>query len=317
MERVEELLTAYGYQIVFGWAFVVQGGTPVPALPMLLGAGALAARGKLSLFAAVMTAVAATLLADAIWYGLGRLKGQRVFGIITRMALDPDSVVRTAKDRFLKHRLGNLVVVKFLPGVSALAAALAGTVHLNPGAFLGADLAGALLWAGGWMTVGYLAADSLIIVATAAARIGRLLIVLAALALALWIGAKWMRRRRFLRHLRAARITADELKRRLDAGERLVVVDARAALDVETVPYRIPGALRIDPDELLRGLDHPPPFGPEEMVVFYCSEPHEATSARIAMLAAKKDYRRVHPLSGGFDSWHSKGLPVEPVESSW
>jgi hypothetical protein len=45
--------------------------------------------------------------------------------------------------------------------------------------------------------------------------------------------------------------------------------------------------------------------------------PHEAISVRLAMLGAKKGYRRVHPLSGGLDAWRSKGFPVGPVESSW
>jgi sulfur-carrier protein adenylyltransferase/sulfurtransferase len=45
-------------------------------------------------------------------------------------------------------------------------------------------------------------------------------------------------------------LTADELKRRLDAGANLVVVDVRQPTGYEVYPGTIPGALRIPPAEL-------------------------------------------------------------------
>jgi len=44
-----------------------------------------------------------------------------------------------------------------------------------------------------------------------------------------YVVLKYVRRRRFLRHLRQARITPVELKRRLDAGDHLVIIDLRTA----------------------------------------------------------------------------------------
>jgi len=76
-----------------------------------------------------------------------------------------------------------------------------------------------------------------------------LAIVVAAVLIA-YLVFKYARRQRFLRHLRKARITAVELKRRLDAGDHLVIVDLRMALDIETAPYGIPGAYRIAPETL-------------------------------------------------------------------
>jgi rhodanese-related sulfurtransferase len=105
-------------------------------------------------------------------------------------------------------------------------------------------------------------------------------------------------------------MTAEELKQWLDAGEPLVVVDVRTDLDVEGAPYRIPGAVRFAPGDLGRGRA---PFRREDTTVFYCSEPNEATSARLTMLGYKKGYLRVHPLSGGLEAWRRKGFPVEPV----
>jgi membrane protein DedA with SNARE-associated domain/rhodanese-related sulfurtransferase len=312
VQQGTDLLIAHGYQILFGWAFVVQFGAPLPAVPMLLGAGALAGQGKLNLPIAVAVGIGATLLADLIWYNVGRLRGNRALGILTRIALDPDSAIRRAKERFAAHRLLFLVIAKFLPGVNPLAAGVAGTVRLDWVTFLVCDVIGALLWAGGWMTSGYLAADVLSALAAEAARVGRPVLVLAAIALGVWLAFKWARRRRFLRHFRAARMTPEELKRRLDAGEPLMVVDVRTVLDVEGAPYRIPGAVRFAPADLGKGRA---PFRRENTVVFYCSEPNEATSARLAIFGYKRGYLGVHPLSGGLDAWRRKDFPVEPVTS--
>ena len=310
MEHGSDLLVAYGYQVLFGWAFLVQCGAPIPGAPILLSAGALAGRGTLSLPIAVAVGMVATLAADLIWYGLGRLQGNRALSILARIALDPDSTIRRAKERFGAHRARLLLVATFLPGLNPLAAGLAGTVRLDLRTFLLYETVGALLWAAGWMTAGYLAADFLSALAVHAMRIGKPLLILVAIGFVAWLLFKWVVRWRFLRHLRAARMTVEDLKERLDAGEPIVLVDVRTALDVEAAPYRIPGAVRLEPGDIGQGR---PPFQRADTVVFYCSEPNEATSARLTMFGYRRGYRHVHPLRGGLESWRSKGFPVESL----
>jgi membrane protein DedA with SNARE-associated domain/rhodanese-related sulfurtransferase len=309
MSELLDLLMRHRMAVIFAWSFGVQGGAPIPAVPMLLGAGALAGAGQMSLMLAVATAVAATLAADVLWYTLGLFVGARLLGILGRLSLDPDSFVRDAKERFQAHRARFLVVAKFLPGVNPLASALAGVVTLRPVSFLTFDVIGAVLWAGGWMTLGYACADVIEVVATQVARVGTPLAIALVAALIAYLAFKLARRQRFLRHLRKARITPLELKRRLDAGDPLVIVDLRTALDIETVPYRIPGARRIAPELLL----HPPaqPLIPRDSeIVFYCAEPREATSAWIAL---RLGFKNTHPLSGGLEGWREAGFPVEPI----
>jgi len=295
--------------VLFAWSLAVQGGAPIPAVPMLLGAGALAGTGQMNLTLAVATAIAASLVADVLWYTLGLFVGARVLGVLGRFSLDPDSFVRDAKERFLAHRARFLVLAKFLPGVNPVACAIAGVVHLRPGPFLSYDVTGALLWAGGWMTLGYVFSDVIGLIATQVARVGAPLAIGFAAALVAYVAFKFARRQRFLRHLQKTRITPRELKRRLEAGDPLVIVDLRTALDIETTPYRIPGARPIAPELLL----HPPaqPLIPlDSDVVFYCAEPREATSA---WLALRLGFKNVHPLSGGLEGWRQAGFIVEPV----
>jgi len=259
---------------------------------------------------AMAPATAAALGADVLWYSLGRTHGTRVLGILCRFSLDPDLLIRHAKERFAAHRVRYLIVAKFLPGVNPLAAGLAGVIPIRPDRFLLYAIAGSLLWAGAWITLGYLCADVIALIATGAARLGRPLLIVVAAALITYVVLKFARRRRFLRHLRSARITAFDLRQRLDAGDHLVGADLRTALDIETAPYRIPGARWIPPDSL----DQPRQVIPKASeVVFYCAEPREATSARMALLLDAHGYKHVHPLSGGLDAWRRAGFPVEPA----
>ena len=245
-----DLLVQHGVAVLFAWAFAVQAGVPAPAVPMLVGAGALSGSGQMDLALAVAAATAAALGADVLWYSLGRTHGTRVFGILCRFSLDPDSLIRHAKERFAAHRVRYLIVAKFLPGVNPLAAGLAGVIPIRPDRFLLYAIAGSLLWAGAWIALGYLCADVIALIADGAARLGRPLLIAIAVALITYVALKFARRRRFLRHLRRARITAFDLRQRLDAGDHLVVVDLRTALDIETTPYRIPGARWVPPDSL-------------------------------------------------------------------
>jgi membrane protein DedA with SNARE-associated domain/rhodanese-related sulfurtransferase len=310
MSSAPDLLTQYGLAVVFAWAFAVQAGAPAPAVPMLLGAGALSGTGRMHLGLAIAAAMAATVAADVVWYSLRRSHGTRALELLCRFSLDPDSLIRHAKERFVAHRLRYLILAKFLPGVNPLAAGLAGAVPIRLGRFVLYAAAGALLWAGAWMTLGYLCADVIARIATGAGRLGTPLVGVIAAALVVYLAYKYARRQRFLRHLRKARITPIELNQRLGAGDHLVIFDLRTMLDIETNPYGIPGARWISPE----ALDEPHQLiHKNSEVVFYCAEPKEATSARRALLLARHGYKNVHPLSGGFESWRQAGFVVEPL----
>jgi rhodanese-related sulfurtransferase len=170
-----------------------------------------------------------------------------------------------------------------------------------------------LLWASAWIILGYAFSEVIGLAVTYAARVGMPLALVIAAVLSVYLVFKYVRRRRFLRHLRKARITPMELNRRLEAGDPLVIVDLRTALDVAAAPYKIPGARLIDPGELR----HPHHLIPRDAeVVFYCAEPREATSARVALRAAAIGFKNVHPLSGGLEGWRQAGFAVESLDGA-
>src|SRR5258706_14248748 len=78
MNDLVEVLVRYGYLVVFGWAFAEQIGLPIPAMPVLLAAGAMAGTGRLSLVLVLLLAALASLVSHGIWYWSARLGGGRV-----------------------------------------------------------------------------------------------------------------------------------------------------------------------------------------------------------------------------------------------
>jgi membrane protein DedA with SNARE-associated domain/rhodanese-related sulfurtransferase len=305
-----DVLVQYGVVVLFAWALGVQAGVPAPAVPILVGAGVLCGSGQMNLVLAIVAATAATIAADALWYTLGRAYGTRVLATLLRFSLDRDSLIREAKERFAAHRARYLILAKFLPGVNPLAAGLAGAVPIPIGRFVRYAAAGAVLWATVWITLGYLCADVIDLVLARAARVKVPLIAVIAVALFVYLVVKYARRQYFLRHLLKARISAPELKRRLEAGDPLVIVDLRTALDREAAPYGIPGAQWFAPETLRHSL-HLIPRGSE--LVVYCEEPREATSALTALRLSSHGFKDIHPLSGGLEGWRQAGFVVEPL----
>ena len=252
MGEVVDFIVRHGEVFVFLYVLADQLGVPVPAVPALLAMGALAGVGKINVGLALGLAVAASLLADTAWYVLGRTRGGGVLRLVCKVSLEPDSCVRRTEEVFVRHGIRALIFSKFVPGLSTVAPPLAGVVGVSFTRFAAYSALAGLLWAGAWGGLGYLAGDALERVVSASGRLGTTLVGLVASAVVVWVVVKWLQRRRFLRSLRIARIGPEALKAALEANPPPLVIDLRSALDLESTPYVIPGALRIAPEDLER-----------------------------------------------------------------
>lgn len=262
-------LLQYGYVILYACVLAEQVGLPVPAVPVLLGMGALAGAGEMSLPLALGVVLAASLPPDLVWYELGRRRGPRVLARICAISLEPDWCVRRTESMFIRFGRKLLLVAKFVPGLSAVASPLAGSAGVARWQFILLDVTGALLWAGTWMGIGYAFSEALDVVAGWVARLGGYALLLAGAALAAYVVLKYAKRQRIFRELRMARITPEELRRRIEAGDGgLAIIDTRSALDVRAVPFLIPGAIRIDADEVERRHAELPK---DREIVLYCT----------------------------------------------
>lgn len=250
MEHLSTFLEQHGAVFVFVSVLAQQLGVPIPAIPAVLAAGALAGSGKLDVRVAIGLAVVASLPGDLLWYYLGRRRGHSVLKTLCRLSIEPDSCVRRTETVFVKHGPASLLVARFVPGLSTVATPLAGVFKVGFKRFLAYDLAGAIIWTVVYVGLGYAFSDQLEYLAGGIARLGSLATVLVVAAVAGYFVFKFVERRRVLRQLRILRIDVDELKRLIDARRDVFVVDLRSAADVEIEPFRIPGALRVDIDNL-------------------------------------------------------------------
>jgi len=268
MQSLIDVLLRHGYTVVFGWVLAEQIGLPLPAEPFLLASGGVAGTGRLSLPLILLAASAGSLIADTMWYWIGRLAGMRVIGWLCRITLEPDSCVRRTERAFAGRGPSSLVVAKFIPGLNTAAPPLAGVLRMPLSQFLGYSAVGAVVWSSAWIGVGFVFSSQLEVAASYAARLGDGLGVLVGLAVAGYIGYKYLARQRFLRKIRIARITPEALKTKLDTGEATMVVDVRDRLDFDREPFIIPGALHLQTEELeARHMEIPR----DRDIILYCT----------------------------------------------
>lgn len=268
MNSTLEFLVRHGYVVLLGWVFIEQLGLPIPSVPLLLASGALAGMHRMNFFLALAIAIFASVCADSLWYQLGRTKGIRILQLLCKISLEPDSCVRKTEGLFSREGSRSLIFAKFLPGLGTVAPPLAGVFHMRPGRFLLYDGLGTLLWAGGFLGAGYIFSDQIEIIAARIASFGGSMGLVLAVAFGSYIAYKFIARQLFMRQLRIARITVDELKKKIDEGQSMVIVDLRHAMDFEADPQTIPGAFRMDATELQEKNGRLPR---DRDVVLYCT----------------------------------------------
>ena len=153
MNDITQFLTSFGGLAVFVAVFADQVGLPIPAPPLLLAAGSMSAGGHLNpVLAAGMTALA-TLLADLLWFHLGRKGGGRALHLLSRWSFSRNVSSARAGAILARYGLLALAIAKFLPG--AVMPSLAGALGMSTRRFLLFDGLAALFYGGSYITAGF------------------------------------------------------------------------------------------------------------------------------------------------------------------
>ena len=308
MATLLELLRQYGLTLVFATVLLSQAGVPLPAYPVLILAGSLAAAGQLSGIGAWGCALLASLLADVAWYRGGQRYGGRVLRQVCRLSLTPATCVRQTESIFERWGAKSLMVAKFIPGFASIATAMAGATGVRALPFLGYDAIGALLWSGVGIGLGALFAPAVVQVMAALHALGFWGLALIGVALLAYIAHRLWRRWQFRTLLRIDRVSVESLQEMLNGDPVPLVVDVRSP--TEQAEGRIPGALGFDPKAWPKALETADRDRP---VVVYCDCPDEASAALFARQLVSRGFRQATPLAGGLHAWRSAGLPVEAM----
>jgi membrane protein DedA with SNARE-associated domain/rhodanese-related sulfurtransferase len=300
----------YGLVIVFINVFASQIGLPVPVVPTLIVAGAIAADGQLPMAALFVWSVLACLIADCAWYAIGQIYGIRVLKLLCRISLEPDSCVSQTQTSFERWGVNSLVIAKFIPGLATIAPPLAGALRIGWLRFTGLSTASAMLWVGTALVIGTLFKDQIALLLIHLGDIGSVAAVIVGAALVLYIAYKWWERFRFFKSLRMARINVAELYELVQAGAEPVIVDVRSPTARALDPRWIPGALHVPIDDVAKHIADLPR---NRDIILYCACPSEASAARVARVLMNHGFRKVRPLYGGLDAWVAAGYAVVGV----
>ena len=311
MGSLNTALMHHGYAILAVIVFLEAIGVPVPAAVALLIAGGAAANGILQAQYVVGIALIAMLSGDTLMFLLGRYTGWWLLGLLCRISLNPEACILRSADSFYRRGRTLLVIAKFIPGINTMAPPLAGSMNMRLMTFLRLDLAGAVLYTGSYILVGFIFSGALGVVTRGYDSAGRIVgwivlaLVIAYLLFRVWLWA------------RGRALTAVPFA---DPGEAAQAMAGGASVyDVRSHGYfdpkatRIQGSRRLDPNAI-----HQPQAGlPEGGTVFvYCTCVRQATSVRVARELQKLlDEKRVRVtvIRGGLRAWVKAGLPVEDV----
>lgn len=268
MAQLTHYVIAYGLPLIFGIVLLEQLGAPIPAIPVLIVAGALSMDGNLPAWRVLVVAVGASLIADSLWYLLGRSQGSRILKALCKISLSPDSCVRQTESVFERWGMPSLLVAKFIPGFSTVAPPMAGATKASFGQFLLYDGGGALLWAGTGVVGGMVFHKAIDRALAFLASIGSTAFALLGGGLILFIAVKWWQRRRFYKFLRMSRISVQDLRRLMEEGQSPLVLDVRTDKGRSLDPRRIQGAAVLDVYNLDAALRELPR---EREIILYCT----------------------------------------------
>lgn len=118
----------------------------------------------------------------------------------------------------------------------------------------------------------------------------------------------WIKSRRDRRLLDEHTITPEALHALLDAKKEVLLFDVRQPLDLLADSEIIPGAKRLDPEQVI---ENPSLIPKERDAVVYCTCPSDKTARMIMHRALALNFLRVKFLKGGLAAWKANGYPVE------
>lgn len=268
MESLIALFHHYGVWIVFAWVLAESLGIPLPSLPLLLAVGALAAAGETGLSRPLLAAVVATMIGDVVWYVIGRRKGRPVLHLLCRLSMNPDACILQTENIFQRYGPASLLFAKFIPGLSAVTAPVAGHVRMPQRKFILFDLVGSVIWAASLLSLGYILRQEVHRLGPSLHFANQTFLAILLLSLAGVLAYKCLNHLRRQREKAIPKIDHETLYRLLQSGQSVLILDVRDPVQLDPDSLKIKNAIHVPVSEVLRYADEMPRG---QSVIVYCA----------------------------------------------
>jgi membrane protein DedA with SNARE-associated domain/rhodanese-related sulfurtransferase len=307
-----EFFVQYAYIILFVWVLLEMLGLPIPSVPVLLTAGTVSATHRISGSIALLAVLSACMIGDTFWFYLGRRYGHAVLKLLCRFSFEANTCVVKTERYFERRGATTLLFAKFVPGLSTVAAPIAGQTGMPYPRFFLYDIFGSLVWALAYLLAGFFFGDIAKRSAPFFSLLGHFAVAIFFVMVFGLMFQRFWKQRVFLKGVRQSRLEPAELLKMIEMAETEgnippFIVDLRHPLDYLPDPRVLPGAVRVSPTELT---SHHAILPRDRDLILYCTCPSEETSGKVALQLHKLGINRVRPLRGGFDAWRAAGYPL-------
>jgi membrane protein DedA with SNARE-associated domain/rhodanese-related sulfurtransferase len=313
------IFAQHGYVVVALVLFLAAVGVPVPTSVVLLAAGAAAANHSLSLLLLLPLAWFWAMLGDVLLYLGGRYTGWWLLSGLCRLTINPEGCIFTSSAYFYRRGAKTLLFAKWVPGLSAMAAPLAGSLNMRFGRFLRLDAVGVALYVAAWVAAGYLFSGFIREISDWIARLGHAVLMLAALLVVAYLVSVVVFSIRARKYDKIQKISAQALYERIkavDANRLVVIADVRSHGYYDPGMQRIKNSIRVEPTRLKEELLALREFmAPECEIYLYCSCIRDTTSKRVAHMLEQENCR-TQVIDGGLKAWVRAGGELENVPAA-
>jgi membrane protein DedA with SNARE-associated domain len=196
MDQILSLIGQYGYLVVFFGVLIETVGVPLPGETILIAAGFLIHQGTLDPGETVAFGVLGSIVGNQVGYWAGRKGGRpfvlrwgRYVGVTHEHLLRVEGV-------FARNGGKAMFLARFVPGLRALGALVAGIGRMHRRTFLFYNVLAGAVWATSSIFLGYLFSGSLDLLEEWMGSVTVLLVLLVVLALVSYLAYRWVANRR-------------------------------------------------------------------------------------------------------------------------
>ena len=314
-----QFISHHGYAAVALVLFLAAAGLPLPASTVLLTVGAAAHTGALSFWTVLLLAWSGAVTGDLLLFIGGRYTGWWLLAQLCRASVNPESCIFSSAGYFYRRGPRTLLFAKFIPGLGAMAAPIAGSLNMRLPRFLRMDALGALGYCSAWLSVGYIFSGFIVDIMRVLGQAGHavlLVVVTGVVVYAMVLLVFTLRARRYKQIEKISAVSLQERLQSLSPDKLVVIADVRSHGYYDPGMHRIKNSIRVEPHKLKEELIALHEFMvPDCEIYLYCSCIRDTTSVRVAhTLGLENLPTRV--IEGGLKAWIKSGGAVELVPAA-